>query len=70
MANFSFTSEIYADRTDKGFFISGQLGVPISGQVDDILLGDSFFGDGMATLLMEDDSPFSISTSGVRRPIF
>ena len=46
LGSFSFTSEINPNNLNKGFFISGQLGIPITTLTGSILLGDDFFGLG------------------------
>lgn len=71
IANFSFTSEINSKKYTKGFFISGQLGVPASGVGGDILLGDDFFGEGQVfSLLTEDSNNLALVLGGNFKPIF
>lgn len=69
-ANFSFVSEINPARIDKGFFISGQLGIPVTGTLGDILLGDDFFGEGSVSSLLTQNGEFLAISYGVSRPIY
>lgn len=54
-ANLSFTSEMNPERMDKGFFISGQLGLITNIPRGTIFLGDDFDGMGGLDLFLTQD---------------
>ncbi len=68
--NFSFTSEINPQNTSKGFFISGQLGVPTNLLTGDVYLGDDFFGMGQKMTLLTEWSDFIVISRGGARPLY
>lgn len=45
--NLSFTTEINPTKLNKGFFVSGQLGIPNTGVMSELTLGDDIFGLGV-----------------------
>jgi len=69
-ANISFTSEINPKNLNKGFFISGQLGIPYLNSIEEILLGDDFFGLGYRGTLLTESSDLITITNPVTRPIY
>lgn len=69
-ATFSFTSEINPRYSNKGFFISGQLGIYSTGATPDLYLGDNFLGSPTVDILLTDSGDYLTIANSQSTPIF
>ena len=69
-ATFSFATELNPQRMLKGFFISGQLGIPSTGVGEDVFLGDDFFGEGTVYTFLTEAGDRLLLRGGFTSPIY
>lgn len=68
--NFSFTTEINPTKLNKGFFVSGQLGIPNTGTVSELTLSDDIFGLGITDSIITENGREILVREASKRPIY